>query len=53
MAPGTDSRYHAKSSPPRLCSVWTCPFSPTTDSTARASTAVASGSLTTGGTPRT
>ena len=53
IAPGTRSRYHAKSSPPRLWVVLTWASGPTIVATASASSATAPASLTTGGTPRT
>src|SRR5215213_11533086 len=52
IAPGTRSRYQAKSSPPRLCSVPTTPEAPTTAVPARVSSRAADAVFTTGGTPR-
>src|SRR5215218_8858973 len=52
IAPGTRSRYQAKSSPPRLCSVLTTADAPTTAVAARVSSRAADVALTTGGTPR-
>ena len=50
--PGTDSRYQAKSSPPRLCWVVVIASGPSTRSAAADSSAVLDGSFTVGGTLR-
>ena len=50
--PGTDSRYQAKSSPPRLCWVEVTASGPSTCSAAADSSAVLDGSFTVGGTLR-
>ena len=52
-APGIDSRYQAKSSPPRLCGVATTESAPSTRSAAASTMAVDMASFTVGGTFRT
>jgi hypothetical protein len=52
MAPGTRSRYQAKSSPPDDCSVLVLASGPRMDAAASASMRELLSSLTTGGTPR-
>src|SRR5215472_16147840 len=51
-APGIESRYQAKSSPPRLCGAPVIAFEPSTRSAAASSIAVLIASLTVGGTLR-
>ena len=52
IAPGTASRYHAKSSPPMLCSVSVSASRPSAERTAARCTATAAAAFTTGGRPR-